>query len=50
MCRVDLRCHLSKCLGVDLVAELHPERLVLLLLQMARLVGDLPDARHSVVV
>ena len=50
MCRVDLRRHLSKRLGVDLAAQLHPQRLVLLLLQIAHLVGDLPDARHPVVV
>jgi hypothetical protein len=50
MCRVDLRRHLSKCFGVDLLAELHAQCLVLLLLQLAHLVGDLPDPRHSVVV
>jgi hypothetical protein len=50
MCRVDLRRHLSKHLGVDLLAELHSQRLVLLLLQTTDLVGDLPDPRHSVVV
>ena len=50
ICRVDLRRHLSKRLGVDLLAEFHSQRLVLLVLQAAHLVGDLPDPRHSVVV
>ena len=50
MCCVDLRRHLSKRLGVDLSPELHSQRLVLLLLQMAHLVGDLPGARHPFAV
>jgi hypothetical protein len=50
MCRVDLRRHLSKRLGVDLSLEPHPQRLLLLLLQMAHLVGDLSDPHHPFVV
>jgi hypothetical protein len=50
MGRVDVSRHLAKRLRVDLCAELHPQRFLLLLLQVAHLVRDFPDASHPVVV